>query len=200
MKTINLVAGEHTIGNTSAFNIDILDSTDGNIQVYKTYNNGWKSWSHTETDPAFQGFNELTSGKGYYIKNDQPTEVSLPEVDVSFEGLFQENTGTNFIAAPRTETIEKDKYWTANSMKTMADGQWKSWSHTETDPAFQGFNEFEVGKGYVVDIATLKYSPSSYIPYGISLGLASSFTETVGEANYIDDALKLVISNRRQQF
>ena len=201
MKTINLTAGEHTIGNTSASDISIASSTDGNIQTYKTFFNGaWRSWSSTETEEAFQGFNTLDSGRGYYIKNDADTIITLPDVDISFEGLYQEETGINFVVAPRTESIEKNKYWSASSMKTMVNGAWRSWSSTETEEAFQGFNNFEKNSGYVVDISDLKYSSSSFVPYGITLGIPTYSIDTVKEAEYIDDGLKLVLGNRRQMF
>lgn len=198
MRTVNIdVTGVQLVGNTSPTSISIENSVDENITYIKSCVNGqWSSWTKG-TPEEYQGFTTLESGQGYIIRNSDPTVMTLPDGQISYEELNPSN-GVNIVAIPKEVSADDETNWVTSEIKTVKESSWSSWTKGTPDD-YQGFTTLNPGQGYLMKITDTNFSASSYMPYTV-LGLAGYFIDTVPEIDNIEPAFKYVLSTRRQNY
>jgi len=151
-KTLNILAGVTTIGNSLDLDNVIENLATADIDSFKTLVGGiWKSW--TNGAPIdFQGFDTLVKGLGYVVRSQAATSITLlgSPLDPNDISVVP---GLTMLGFPYTDRPIGSGYiprLSMDSIKTI-DGTWKSWS-AGAPVEFQGFTTLDDTKGYVCNI------------------------------------------------
>ncbi|HIC10278.1 MAG TPA: hypothetical protein EYO61_02840 [Campylobacterales bacterium] len=184
--TIQLHQGWNLVGVTSKednglnYQLSKLVQENSGIRTIITSEDGkWKSFDASVPESMWgfaQGFTELQPGKGYWIKVDKDSNLTIGDTPISLEDI-QFQAGWNLVALPSSDISELIKQLEKSKLKlntiiTSEDGKWKSFDASVPENMWgfaQGFTSIDDGKGYWVKVQAVAGSATTLDGYNVEL-------------------------------